>query len=282
MENTVDAPQGKTQAPTQPVGWAWTWLPVTALLGGAWAYGAPLEALPSTGLALALVLGGWMPLWRAITTTDWRTPLRRWRTWRGRVPLPRWPYLQPGTPGAALHHALEHAWAWWRDVGAPALGPSLRSAFGALALSVLVGAVLGRTALLLSVFLLTCAELATLWHEGEGHVGSGWEALGWVGLPWLLGASLNGSMPLAAWLSALAVTLLVGFQAVNRGWSVLGPLSAAVFLLWGGHTLAVGSVLLLALPGWLLLLEEVPLQRYRRAVAPWLLLTLLLMAGALR
>ena len=257
-------------------------LPVAAFLGAMWAFSAPLEALSTTALALALVLGGWAPLWRVITTTDWKTPLQQWRTWEEREPLPNWPYLQPGTPGAALHRALEHARAWWRDVGAGALAGPLRTALSALLLSVLLGAVLGRTALLLGALLLTCAELAALWREGEGSVGPGWDAVGWVGVPWLLGASLGGSISPVAGLSALAVTLLVGFQTTPRAWTAVGPLAASAFLLWQGQSVAIGGVLLLSFPGWLLLLDGVSPERYRRAVAPWLLLMLLLIAGALR
>ena len=278
----MDSQRNMPRILARPGGWAWTFLPLASLLGAAWAFGAPLETLPTTALALALALGGWMPLWRAITTTDWKTPLSRWRAWQARAQLPRWPYLQPGTPGAALHRALEHARAWWRDVGASALAGPLRTVLSAAALSVLLGAVLGQTALLLSALLLTCAELAALWHEGEGGVGTGWDAVGRVGIPWLLGASLAAPPSLVAWLSALAVTLLVGFQAAGRAWSVVGPLVAAAFLLWQQYPVAVGAVLLLSLPGWLLLLDGVTPERYRRAVAPWLLATLLLIAGVLR
>ncbi len=262
--------------------WAWTLLPVIALLGGAWAFGTPLETLPTTALALALVLGGWLPLWRAITSTDWKTPLQQWRTWDEREPLPNWPYLQPGTPGAALHRALEEAHAWWQAVGADALTDPLRIAGLALTLSALLSLALGRTAVLFSISLLTFAELATLWHEGKGYVGTGWEALGRVGLPWLLGTSLVGPITLIPWLVALVVTILVSLQATNRAWAILGPLITSAFLLWQGESFAVGGVLLLSLPGWLLLLDGVDPTRYRRAVAPWLLLMLLLIAGALR
>lgn len=263
-------------------GWAWKLLPIVSLLSGAWAFGAPLDTLAPTALALALVLGGWMPLWRAITTTDWKTPLQQWRTWKKREPLPTLPYLQPGTPGAALHRALEEARAWWRSVGAEALIAPLRIASLALMLNALLSLALGRTALLFSISLLTFAELATLWHEGKGYVGTGWEAIGRVGLPWLLGASLVGPITLTSWLVALVVTILVGLQATNRAWSIIGPLIASAFLLWQGYSFAVGGVLLLSFPGWLLLLDGIEPTRYRRAVAPWLLLMLLLIAGALR
>lgn len=257
-------------------------LPIVSFLGGTWVFGEPLAELSSTALALALVLGGWMPLWRALTTTDWKMPLRRWRTWQEQAPLPRWPYLQSGTPGAAIHRALGQARSWWRGVGAPVLARPLRAVLSAMVLSLLLGAVLGRTALLLSALLLACAELAALWHEGEGRVGTGWEALGWVGLPWLLGASLGGPIALIGWLWALVVTVLVGFQALTSPLALLGPLVTSAFLLWQGHALAVGGVLLLAFPSWLLLLDSIRPARYRRAVALWLLLMLLLIAGALR
>ena len=282
MENVMDTQRSTPRIAARAGRWTWRFLPVAAFLGATWAFSEPLDALPTTTLALALVLGGWMPLWRAITTTDWKTPLQQWRTWEEREPLPIWPYLQPGTPGAALHRALEHARAWWRAVGAPTLSDPLRTALSALVLSVLLSAVLGQTALLLSALLLTCAELAALWHEGKGRVGTGWDAVGWIGVPWLLGASLGGSISLVGGLSALAVTLLVGFQATPRAWAAVGPLLASTFLLWQGQPVAVGGVLLLAFPGWLLLLDSITPVRYHRAVAPWLLLMLLLIAGALR
>ncbi|MGC9469093.1 MAG: hypothetical protein ACP5HS_10915, partial [Anaerolineae bacterium] len=97
----------------------WLFVPLVSALGGALAYGdgMPADALTSLAAALALVVGGWQPFWQALTTTDWTTPLKAWRGWRKALPFSRWPYLQPGTPGATLHHRIAQARAWWVEVG---------------------------------------------------------------------------------------------------------------------------------------------------------------------
>ena len=164
----------------------WGLLPVVAVIGGAWAFGAPLEngALTTALAALVLVLGGWLPFWRALTLTPWAESLALWRTWEREESLPRWPYLQPGTPGAALHRALQQARAWWRAVGQTALAAPLRAAALALVVSVLAAMIVGRDALLLTLFMVAWTEMAVLWRGGRGDVGSdvGRRRAGWATL----------------------------------------------------------------------------------------------------
>jgi hypothetical protein len=230
-------------------------------------------------LAAALVLVAWMPLWRALTQTDWAHELHGWRTWREAAPLPRWPYLQPGAPGARLYRALGLFRAWWRREGRRLFAFPLYSALLALLVSLLLGLALNRGAILLSLLFLTWAELVTLWNEGRGDVGSGGEAVALVGLPWLLGSAIAGEILPEAALTALIVTLVIA-PLLRPGWTaLLGPVIGALFLVLQDSTVAAGILLLLAFPPLLFTLRDSPPTTYRRAVAPWLLAILLLFAG---
>lgn len=259
----------------------WLLLPLAATLGGAWAFGLELEDNIQIGAALALVLGGWMPLWRAITRTNWAGPLSRWQRWDKVLPVPVLPYLQPGTPGAALHRSLSYARSWWEEEGRENLALPLKSAIIATCISLLLGLSLGRIALLLTLCLLSWAELATLWCEGKGQVGSIWSAVGMVGIPWTLGATLFSEDIALAMFSAIIVTLMVGFYASASWLTFLGPVLMCVYLIGQSYTFTAGIVLLLAIPGLSLVLRRTETVAYRQAIAPWVLLMVLVVAGVL-
>lgn len=257
-------------------------LPVAATVAGAWVFARPAGEEPAAmALAAALVLVAWMPLWRALTATHWAHALRGWRTWGEVASLPRWPYLQPGTPGARLYRVLGLFRAWWQREGAGRLAFPLSSALLALLVSLLLGLALNRGAVLLSLLFLTWAELVTLWNEGRGDVGSGGEAVALVGLPWLLGSAAAGEILPEAVLAALIITLVVAPLLRPGRAALLGPLTGALFLVLQGRAVAAGILLLLAFPALLFTLRGSPLTAYRRAVAPWLLAILLLFAGVL-
>jgi hypothetical protein len=277
MERSMDFDRANFWVGTWDGGWLV--LPLVAVFCGAWAF-TDLSAPGTLAFAAVLVLAGWAPLWRAVVTTDWATPLAHWRTWETVAPLPIWPYLQPGTPGAVLYGALGRARSWWHACGAEFLAIPLRSACFALIISLLLGMGIGRSALLLTLLFLTLTELAALWHEGRGTGGKGWEALALVGLPWLLGASLGGTVLLPL-LSAVVVTALVAGYA-RPGWlAMAGALIAALFLLWQQQPFAAGVLLLLVFPGLWLSANRVAVLAYRRAVLPWIVAMLLLFAGVL-
>ncbi len=251
----------------------WVLLPLMAAVGGAWAFAQPWESssLPGMLTMVALILGGWHSFWRAVTRTDWATPLGRWRDWEVEAPLKRWPYLQPGTPGAVLHRQLRRARGWWHAVGREALNLPLRRAVLAAVLSLLLSTVLGRTALLLTFGFLAITELAVLWHEGQGTVGSGWHGLALGAFPWMLGASLGEWGVGAAAPSSLVLCLLIGFYSAAGWQAVFGPLVAAGFLVLQGYAIAPGWLLLLAVPGGIVLARGAGPERYHQAVGPWLL-----------
>jgi hypothetical protein len=270
------------QIDARPIRPQWWMLPLCSTLGGIWAFSRQslIESPTEVAIAIALVAGGWQPLWHIATHTMWAGPLSRWKHWTHSIPVPTWPYLQPGTTGALLHRRVGQARSWWRDAGRATLTQPLRRGLLAVFISLLLGAALGRVGLLLSLCYVTLAELAALWHEGRGRVGPIWTAVALVGLPWLLGASLGGEGVQGAF-SALALTLIAGIYARNGWWSVLGPALGAAFLVWQGQSFTAGWLLLSALPG-LIVLSQRPTEEAYQSVAGFSILAMIaLVAGAL-
>lgn len=255
-------------------------VPLLAALGGVWASadGIPTDAVASLATALALVAGGWQSYWRALTTTDWATPLKAWRGWRKTMPFSRWPYLQPGTPGAALHHRIAQARAWWIEVGRLTLAQPLRRAVVALFVSLLLGAALGRFALLLTLCFAAWTQLALLWSEGDEVNSTIWAGVATAGLPWLLTSTLVSSDALSALIAALALSLMVGLYAKRSWLSLCGPIVGAAYLVWRGHGLATGWLLLLSLPGLAGLVDRPTAGQHRAATGPWILAMIALIA----
>ncbi len=254
----------------------WGALPFLAVVCGAWAGGMTPLWQPTLAGMLALVAVGWLPLWRALEGTDWVTPLRAWRTWDAEAALPTWPYLQPDTPGAALHRRLRQALAWWRECAAATLALPLRVALFSLALSALLSLVIGRTALLLTLLFITLSEIALLWDD-TGRSPAFFSALLQVGLPWWLGAS-SGTLTPALGLSGLALSVAVvsclrPTRALALGWAPL-----LILLVGWQRPFSAGMVALSALPiVWLSL--QMP-EGLRRRAGGWMALVLVLTAGA--
>lgn len=249
MEKTVKPPL--TIKPTSILHWDYSpILPIVTFLGSSWAFAPPTQfSLRNLLLPLVLLIGGWLPLWNAVVHTHWYQPLQAWRTWHAQTPLPHWPYMQPHTPGEALHQRLAQALHWWQTLGQEALAVPLHKAILALVVSVLISSILGRQSLMLSLLYITWTEITVLWHAGKGYSPSGWAALTTVGLPCLLGSTLyDGNMRFPI-LSAITLTLVTSMCTQTSFLSLVGPLLGAGFMLWHNQSLAAGAILLFALPG---------------------------------
>jgi hypothetical protein len=271
MDNAQETPPTAEWANTADIRWAL--LPIVATFGGAWAFKSADDPIINSTLltTLALILGGWVPLWSIITRTNWAHPLERWQHWPDLEALSSWPYLQEGTAGAALHRRLSQARAWWQKEGQPSLAAPLRQGLLALAVSLILGFIIGRTALMLTLMYFACTQLAALWSAGRREVGTGWLALTQAGLPWLLGASLAPGIHANAAISGLIIVVLVGFYTLTSPFALTGPILAAIFLIWQEHTVPAGWLLLLALPGFMKLGQLPTPVDYRKATLPWVL-----------
>jgi hypothetical protein len=232
----------------------WILLPLLAAFGGAWVYRGTTNNFPSTELltVMALILGGWIPLWYAVINTNWAHPLERWQHWSEAEILPLWPYLQPGTAGSVLHHRLSQARVWWKKAGRPALSKPMQQAF-------------------LTLMTFACTQLAVLWSGGKHETGTGWLALTQAGLPWLLGSSLDQGIQANAVISGLVLTILVGVYTLSSPFALVGPVVAAIYLILQEHTVTAGWLLLLALPGFINLGKRPSPAEYRKASLPWVL-----------
>jgi hypothetical protein len=261
----------------------WALLPLLSALGGAYVYKDTSESDFITPLVtmLALILGGWVPLWMAMTNTNWAHPLTEWQNWTELEALPPLPYLKANTAGSFLHRRLSQARVWWRKVGRPALTAPLLQVLLGLLTSLLLGYIIGRAALLLTLMYFTSTQLALLWSGGRREIGTGWLAATQAGLPWLLGASLVQGVQMHAILSGIVLTVLIGFYTLTSPLALIGPVAAAIYLIWQERTIGAGWLLLLALPGYLALGRRPSPSIYRKAVLPWILCMVGLLAWVL-
>jgi hypothetical protein len=187
---------------------------------------------------LLLTDGAWGTLWAALASTDWASPIGRWRHWSASASPIKLPYTQPGTPGHRAACWLAQLRCWWQQDLWPTCGHALAAIVVALPVGAAISLFLGPEFLLLSVAALALMELGTGWEAGSGRVTPGWDALIAVLLPWLAGhlafASLTASSVGLA--SVFALTYAVAWSLAHSWAQVLI-----------GAAYALGATLLLAL-----------------------------------
>jgi hypothetical protein len=241
-------------------------------------------------LLILLVDGGWGTLWAALGSTDWATPLRRWRDWRLGELGPTLPYTLPNSPGDRVSRCLGQLRVWWRNVLWPTCGPALSSVVVALPVTILLGTLLGPELLLLSAAALAVAQLGLAWEGGRGATAPGWDAIVAVALPWLAGHIAFGGSPTSHSIG-LAVAFALAWGSTWRFMSVEGrtlgvsaQLLATALLVALYHPLAAGSLLLLLVPQLALipwLWHGQSASWYVRHARPWLMAAMMIAAWAL-
>jgi len=257
------------------------WLLADAVLGVVWDLGVG-DTSP----------GGKGGLWRALLTA--RLP--------DSAPLLRLlPYTQPASPGRRLAERLSRWRRWWQETYSPQAGAEFAVLVAALGLALLLGVVLGRDALGLTLLTIVLSWLAALAHKSEGATSQGMltlsHALAGFGIPWLLGSLALGrpTWAVVALGSCYAITYFgLVQQAIGE---VLRPQAtpsfrligasqiAAVFLLAGlRYPLAAGAAAILLLPQWGLYTwaadqPDAPGADLRR-IQPFVILSLLIAAWA--
>jgi len=266
---------------TDPLAWAgpaWATLCGVVSSGN---FGWQGEDWLRLALLILLVDGGWGTLWAALKSTDWATPLRRWRSWRSGEAVTPPPYTLPNSPGDRAYRWLGQLRSWWRNVLWPACGPALSALAVALPVMVILAISLGPELMLLSAAALAVMQLSLAW-EGCSF------ALA-ILFPWLAGRVAFGPLTPASAGLALAFALAWGGgrrseSPWGRWLGVGGQLAASALLVVLRHPLATGYLLLMLIPQLALLPW---LQRgqttswYVRYTQPWLMAAMLVAAWAL-
>lgn len=269
-------------------------IPAWATLCGAVASGAlepTLPALVRLLLALLLVEVGWGTTWGALATTNWITPLRRWRHWHVGAPSRFLPYTQPGSPGYRLARSAFQLRSWYQAVMAPSTGPAIGAVAAGVALSLVLAAVGGTELVLLTLAGCAFMELAVVLDRGRGQAPGGWDALIRLGLPWLAGHATFAPLSTSSLILAATFSLAVGGLASARGkwgrvlWAA-GQLLTAILFVSLRQPLIVALLTLLLFPQWLATVQSAEVgtattQRWTRRAWPWLAAAMLLAAWSL-
>jgi hypothetical protein len=218
-----------------------TWLLADAVLGVVWDLGAG-DTAP----------GGKGGIWRALLTAHLpdSAPALRFL-----------PYTQPASPGRHLAERLSRWRRWWQETFSPQSGAEFAALVAALGLALLVGTVLGRDALALTLLSIALSWLAALAHKSERPAARNavtlWHTLGSFGIPWLLGSLALGrpTWVVIALGSCYAITYFgLAHQAARTApaFRLIGASQVAAILLLAGlrYPLAAGAAAILLLPQW--------------------------------
>ncbi len=311
-DTPLDQPVGHiTQLRLHPIRPLWSVGPGWAAIGGALASGG-FALAPQTLLTLVLV---WL-LVDAVLGVVWdlgvgdTSPGGKggiWRTWlTARLPddappLRLLPYTQPASPGRRLAVRLSRWRGWWQETFSPQAGAEFAALVAALGMALLLGAILGRDALALTLLTIALSWLAALAHTRERAISQDTitlcHTLAGFGIPWLLGSLALGrpTWAVIALGSCYAITYFgLVHQAIGEvldpqatpGFRLIGASQvAAVFLLAGlRYPLAAGAAAILLLPQWGLHIwaAEHPVApgAYLRRIQPFVVLSLLIAAWA--
>jgi hypothetical protein len=273
---------GLALAPQALLSLVLTWLLADAVLGVVWDLGAGDTAL-----------GGKGGIWRALLTA--RLP--------DSAPALRFlPYTQPASPGRRLAERLSRWRRWWQETFSPQAGAEFAALVAALGLALLLGAILGRDALALTLLSIALSWLAALAYKSERatsrDVVTLWHTLGGFGIPWLLGSLALGRPPTWVVIALGSCYAITYFGLVHQvigealrpqaapGFRLIGASQvAAIFLLAGlRYPLAAGAAAILLLPQWGLHIwaadHPAAPGAFLRCIQPFVVLSLLIAAWA--
>ncbi|MCL4505180.1 MAG: hypothetical protein M1140_04010 [Chloroflexi bacterium] len=173
-------------------------------------------------VALIVAAGLWPTLWAALAETDWRAPLQRWRVWNEGRPVKTLPYTQPGSPSEHLSILLGQCRDWAARDLLPGYGNALFSIILAPLAALILAAMLGAPAVLVTIAAICIPQAAVLLNGGNGASSPLLRGMLEIALPLLLGVAL------LAPLSAEMVIVAVGFGVAFAGASGSGDRAALI------------------------------------------------------
>jgi hypothetical protein len=201
-----------------------------------------------------LIAGAWWVLWRVIADTRWAALFASWPGWTAGAPLKPLPYTLPGSPSDHMSIALGRFRHWLTHELLPTQTTPIFAAICAAAVALIMSAVLGAQALLLTFAFLAVAQLALFLNKGSGNNNRILFNIAMIALPFLLGRvvfkPLTLDIPSS---SAVAFALAAGLSALRaRGLQNIGLGVAVLLLIILRHTVGAFIVAALWLPVLLL------------------------------
>jgi hypothetical protein len=164
--------------------------------------------LIATGALLSQ--GAWAVWWHTVAATDWATVAAEWRSWRSGSPIAPLPYTQPNTDGAKAAAVLGQFADWAKQKLWPAHGAKVASGAAALAIAVVLSAILGGQAVLLSIVALCLPQIAAAWSKGNGQPNPILQGISQAALPFWLGYALFNPMVLSVFGIGIGIGLALG------------------------------------------------------------------------
>ncbi len=229
-------------------------------------------------VALLLAGGLWPALWAALAETDWATPLSHWRGWHDGAPLRPLPYAQPGSPAAHLAVVLGQLRDWASRDLLPGYGGALAVCIAAPVAALILSAILGEPAMLLTVAAILLPQLALPLCRGSGRPSVLLRGLVEVTLPMLLGFALF--MPLRAEVAVAAVGFGVSVAGAGEGaWDTrpwnLGQAVVVALMVLMRHPMGAFLAVVLWLPQFLLQTRSRAAREPVRRARWWLMASML-------
>jgi hypothetical protein len=235
-------------------------------------------------LAVVIADGAWTTQWWGLVETDWRQLVANWNA----IPVNRSEssLALRGSPADRSQHTLARLRAWWLMDGREQAGTPLLSGLAALTLGILLSAVIGWHALILTIaaFALTQIALILRLHQRAINWLHGFMA---IGLAWLLGHAAFGEITLLSALAAVifsfayaAMLDLAQGAAAARRWLLPQIVLVIVLIALQQPIASVAVIALLAAQA--LLATVMHSLDFARAAQWWLMLTMIVVALGVR
>ena len=235
-------------------------------------------------LAIVIADGAWATQWWGLVETDWRQLFANWNA----IPVERSPssLALRGSPADRSQHNLSRLRMWWQTSGREQGGTPLFSALVALGLGVLLSAIIGGSALALTLAAIAVTQIALLLrlHGRSINWLHGFVA---IGFPWLLGHAAFGGITLLSTLTAVVFSVAYGAMldlaqggAATRRWLLAQLVLVVVLIVLQQPIAAVALISLLIAQS--LLATVLHTLDFARSAQWWLMLAMLVVALGIR
>lgn len=227
-------------------------------------------------VALVIAEGLWASLWAALAETNWSMSLRRWSEWHEGAPVKSLPFTQPGSIAARLAVTLGYCRDWLARDLIPHDGNALASSVVMPAVALVLSAVLGAPAVLLTIIAILLPQLALALCRCNGQPSAVLRGVVELTLPVLLGYVLFKPLSVEIVIAAVGFGLAYA-GAVSRTWNWrlwnLGQVVVLLLLVLTRHSVGAFLVGVFWLPQFLL--QAQPSARH----AQWWLMASMLAAA---